>query len=625
MAPVCNPNTDSKYLAENIVELREISEANSVRNTRLLYHWLYTCIDDHPKCQQSLGSPAYENHAGVLLPTRMIHIGSMDGSTAPRLCETKGERGYYTVLSHRWGSTPKLQLRRENFGHFTASLPLGNLPLTYKDAISVTRSLGMQYIWIDSLCIIQDDFDDWEREATQMGDIFEQASCTIAAIDAIDDTKDEDRGLFMARQQDPLAVKLECDFDKDNTEPPTPDDPCWEPTFQRLPFSYAPHKERTIVLRPRSKGLWHTIQDSKWAHRAWILQERILSRRIIYYTNRKIFWECQRMSNDEENRPNKCPPMRAQLAECFRQTASSSGHQSRDDKRFSAWWHYVEDYSSCLLTKESDKLAAFQGLCHRVGKCIEEAIFAGVILDEAGINLLWRVEANDAIAPYTQFHAPSWSWTALSSSIRYHDYSIDQPSQPLLSDLHLDKARECLKTSDGAKCRHGICGSISFHAPFVVSVAAECFKDLPSHTDQMMIQILGSSVHHESVPIPRQLQPGILDTPARQFSLPGTTQVLRAKDSNEIIGWILQDGGSPPENHGEVICAAITLRQASGRPTGLGHDQAIRGFDYMHEQNIDFIALEPSAGLMAHRRIGRGRIVAPGWIDKLTHSHFKIY
>jgi len=398
----------------------------------------------------------------------------------------------------------------------------------------------------------------------------------------------------------------------------------WESTFKRLPCSLIEPKNRDIVLRPRWKGLWHTVEDSKWVKRAWVLQERILSRRIIYYTKRKVFWECQQLSNDEENRSTTLPPLRTQFASEIEKLSSYPTNACEKPNMCDSWGYQVAEYSSCLLTEEKDKLAAFRGLCDRVEQRLPQEIFAGVLLDEAGLNLLWHAR-DKPLEAYTEFHAPSWSWSALKGAIKYHVYSIDAPSCPQIQSLQISTPESCLIAKGGAKCKSGVCGILSFDAPFDIATAAETFDELQSHTNKAMIHILGSSVHYESTPVSRRMPSGALNIPKREFSLPSRTQVLRAKSTGEIIGWILQDGEISKGEHTDIMCVALAMRQASCMSKFVANIGEIRGFAYSSEQNVDFIALQPPLEEASMcRRIGRGRVVATGWIDTCRQTHFKI-
>ena len=145
-----------------------------------------------------------------------------------------------------------------------------------------------------------------------MGTIFERATCTIVAVDAIDDDTNQDIGLFNLRHADPLAVRMSCLFVEGLDDPRPPDDQFWDGKPERLSSCFPPLGNRNIILRPRWKGLWHTILESNGMTESGPFKNEFF--RIIYYTKRKIFWECQKISNNEENRPNTVPSLRSQFA-----------------------------------------------------------------------------------------------------------------------------------------------------------------------------------------------------------------------------------------------------------------------------------------------------------------------
>lgn len=121
------------------------------------------------------------------------------GDKYQQLClvETQGSKGLYATLSHCWGPPGKhpLSTTRSNLASRTQGIPWNELPNTFQDTIMVTRSVGISYIWIDSLCIVQDDAEDWQREASGTEDICEKSHLTIAATAATDSTRD----LFLSR------------------------------------------------------------------------------------------------------------------------------------------------------------------------------------------------------------------------------------------------------------------------------------------------------------------------------------------------------------------------------------------------------------------------------------------
>jgi len=96
------------------------------------------------------------------MPTRLIDVGPSDGSRQPRLRELK-QRARYLTLSHCWGGGKVAMTMTSNFDERCAAIPLESLSKVFQEAIHFTRLFGMRYIWIDSLCIIQDSSKDWEQ------------------------------------------------------------------------------------------------------------------------------------------------------------------------------------------------------------------------------------------------------------------------------------------------------------------------------------------------------------------------------------------------------------------------------------------------------------------------------
>ena len=119
------------------------------------------------------------------------------------------------TLSHCWGQTASLVLRKDNFRKFMADISISELPIMYADAIQVTRELGIQYIWVDSLCIIQDSKEDWRHESAQMHQVYSNSYCTIAG--AI--SKNSDEGLFFDRAVSAVSpCKISCTWNTNHPE-----------------------------------------------------------------------------------------------------------------------------------------------------------------------------------------------------------------------------------------------------------------------------------------------------------------------------------------------------------------------------------------------------------------------
>ena len=226
----------------------------------ILKEWLqdcgkrHTCVKRHPDLE----------FAEKELPTRVLDVYSPENQSKLRVYESKEKKyGKYMALSHRWGEDEHrrpLSMTKANRHRLLKSINFGDLPKTFQDAVDVTRKLGIRYLWIDSLCIIQDIEEDWEKESRRMEDVFANAFCTIAATSA----KDSWDG-FLVSQSVKQSVKL---VDR-SVDPPL--------------SVYACEVGGSFKTDIGSGGL---------NQRAWVLQERALSPRTIHFTTAQTYWEC---------------------------------------------------------------------------------------------------------------------------------------------------------------------------------------------------------------------------------------------------------------------------------------------------------------------------------------------
>lgn len=231
---------------------------------RLLQLWIKDCDENHPGCRRTTRAS---------LPTRLIYVGT-NGGPQLRLIETRDEAGLgrhqfdkYIALSHPWGNpadhppfkTTKVDLdgSKHDVESFKTAIPFGELPDTFRDAVNTTRELGIQYLWIDSICIIQGDGGDWDDESKRMEDVFSSAYCVIAASRA---TGQHDGFL---KQRQPRDVVT---FRRPNEEP----------------FHVCQHID----------DFGHDVLESPLNTRGWVFQEHALARRSIFFTQSQTYFEC---------------------------------------------------------------------------------------------------------------------------------------------------------------------------------------------------------------------------------------------------------------------------------------------------------------------------------------------
>lgn len=164
------------------------SVAKDTRDSlHVLQEWIQHCMTTHPRCSNGVG----------ILPLRVIDVGQ-PGMEHPFLYISQGESAAYMALSHCWGSTALLKTTTSNIDNHRRELDWMALSKTFRDAITITQDLGVRYLWIDSICILQDENMDWEAQSRQMATIYSNARVVLAATDAEDGT-----GELLARNPRP--------------------------------------------------------------------------------------------------------------------------------------------------------------------------------------------------------------------------------------------------------------------------------------------------------------------------------------------------------------------------------------------------------------------------------------
>ena len=256
---VTNPSTDASCAGERISSWQEHS--TSAEQVMLQAEsWLQTCLEQHDCSKGSQSEGTLEQWR----PTRLINVGT-SGKAVLRLVSTRNVHitGSYMTLSHCWGSRTIFTLQRSNLTRLHSSIPWEELTLSFRNAITVTRRLGIQYLWIDSLCIIQDSSTDWLHEGSLMGKVYKHSYCNIAATCAIDGG----HGLFVTR--DPNVVKpLQVRFPKEVQEKKTVLPVLNRVQRAQLKWTFAEWHD--IV----DADLWsNAIDKAPLNQRAWVAQE----------------------------------------------------------------------------------------------------------------------------------------------------------------------------------------------------------------------------------------------------------------------------------------------------------------------------------------------------------------
>jgi len=346
----------------------------------------------------SVNMPA---ESAPLLPTRYIHVDS----NPPQLCLADSDsRGYYIALSHCWGKSRPLVTTTATLADHMKGIPVKNMPQTFRDALVIARELGLEYLWIDSLCILQDSREDWEKESARMGSVYGNAFLTISA-GASDDSE---QGIFRPRPVRPgPPVEVRCN------------DSDFEPIYIDYRANNTPFEE------PQST-------DS----RAWCFQEMALSPRVIVYGREMLGWLCDSTTDVEhgsvaEHEEDPSPPLLAprlnsKPAENPLQNAGSLFelfHYSHErERQVGRWASMVNAFSRRKLTRESDRLPALSGIVKELQLQTGDEYLAGLWRQDIWHDLQWDVDIlfADKDAEWRRpvtYRAPSWSWASIEGPI----------------------------------------------------------------------------------------------------------------------------------------------------------------------------------------------------------------
>jgi hypothetical protein len=352
------------------------------------------------------------------LPRRVIDVVPLGSDGSIRIIEPAGLRAHYLCLSHCWGqSSLPLETTRQNIQEHTDRIPFDILPKTFQDAVDFVRRLGQRYLWIDSLCIVQDDLDDWRYHAVHMAEIYQNSYLTLAATAS----RNSSEGLYRVNER-----------------------------YQASPITVEQPKgdSHTVFCRDRIAHWYRESIDRVYyddligwplLDRAWVLQERLLSPRVLHFSHAELLWECYK--------DFRC--------ECNEGVVESShnypklGHGRSLDKQFVAerpevWRDIVEQFTSLDITKPGDRLPALQGIATQLFRELEpmkvlSGLWQGTILQD----MLWSVqfdEPSDKCCRRTaEWRAVSWSWACKNTPVCYLPHSRIVEEHATVDSFHVSQ------------------------------------------------------------------------------------------------------------------------------------------------------------------------------------------
>ncbi|KAK6428976.1 hypothetical protein LTR95_014877 [Oleoguttula sp. CCFEE 5521] len=334
--------------------------------------WFDTC-GQHAECRTK---------RTLFCPTRLVEIGP----TWQRVIEHPPQDAVYLTLSHRW-TTHEATLRTDNIEELKEGIAELKLSVDVAAGIAWTRTLGFQYLWVDTLCITQDSEEDWQKEAKQMADIYRHGWCTLSSSDGT--------ALSVQPNEKPVSIVHEL----------------------RTSWSFEGNSQWYLI----DTGYWRLDwQEQELNRRGWVFQESFLSHRVIHFHGEQLLWQCGGMTASETF-PTGFPP--EDLVGEVQAGFVLAGDKS--NQRMEA----VTRYSRRQFTYGKDKLIAFAG----IGAHLQSSkwYYAGLWDHNAIGQLLWRVNSTAQMDGRPTCYcvdakAPSWSWANVDAMIECDGHCFNE-------------------------------------------------------------------------------------------------------------------------------------------------------------------------------------------------------
>jgi hypothetical protein len=341
--------------------------------------WLEECHSSHDLCRQDWSS---------FVPQRLLQIELGTEIATVRLVEKSEKLPIkWAALSYVWGGDQKLKTTVGTIADMKAGIEMERLPQTLQDAITVCRALGLEFLWVDALCIVQDDPEDLKRELASMPQIYQRAWVTISASTA-------------ARASDGFLLKR-----------------CYSHTATPVSLPYLADDDldtdRVVLVGISSEVC--SSQDDPINERAWTYQERRLSSRMLDFSSKGVILYCHtnklcqgdrsligwRTDDDDE-------------AEVYNYKSERQILKPVSKYQDSINWHdMVDGYVTRKLSFSSDKLTALSALASLYRERTGHTYLAGLWKESLINDLCWGTDGNKLFPWPKEYRAPSWSWASI--------------------------------------------------------------------------------------------------------------------------------------------------------------------------------------------------------------------
>ncbi|KAL1904107.1 hypothetical protein Sste5344_010183 [Sporothrix stenoceras] len=384
----------------------------SAGNFKLARSWLEDCSKHHKHC-----STTAHTKLPPRLPTRVIDVTCTPANIVHAVDINAGrpDQGCaeYVALSHCWGRPPiKTLLKSTTMKKYTAGLPENDLPANFRDSITVTRNMGIPYLWIDSLCIIQDSVDDWRYESVRMGELYSRATFSLLAM-----AGDQSGAGILKATPPPVSPSVLVPFEG----------------------SGGPVSFDVSTIFQNSENLRQLSDSAPLSTRGWCLQEVVFSARILFFGAQQVYWFCTEGGyKSAESLPdgilyphNKYPSMASAYfgEQSYPVPTGTAG--ATTEAILTDFYHFIESYAQRTLTFGTDKFPAVASFAQNVERALRKSsdnpvqhdYMAGVWSSDFRRGLLF---CPDGIhAPHVKqaeekdglYRAPSWSWAVTDAPI----------------------------------------------------------------------------------------------------------------------------------------------------------------------------------------------------------------
>ncbi|KAK3934321.1 heterokaryon incompatibility protein 6 [Diplogelasinospora grovesii] len=372
------------------------------------------------ECEQKHGSACSPTNYSGRLPRRVIDVS---GGAELRLYEaSENDEGRYAALSYCWGGPQEFKTTSSTLAERISGFSVGALPLGIQDAVRVTQNLGMRFLWVDSMCIIQDSEQDKAHQIARMSEIYQNAFVTICN----------------ARSDSVCKSFLE-----DWADPSTGQWPTLIPLAYPIPNEAANTLQKVIDMQPETWGtIWlldedrglTTAFDDPISRRGWSLQERVLSPRLLSY-GRWPTWQCSHgLWTDGGFFPqaDKLGAEEGRLTDALLKLTGPDGiDHFRTNQLHKSWYKLLNHYTKREVSFEADRLPAIGGIAVEISRITGAKYLAGLWGNNLLYDIMWYADSREWLVRPERWRAPTWSWASINCPVAFGD---DLPSSGITDD-----------------------------------------------------------------------------------------------------------------------------------------------------------------------------------------------